>query len=101
MVYISVREFVMEKYDVRRPNKRIYKISFFIEIFKTLTLNINMRVKTKNEQFGGLIPKKLLLIGKDKIHADSTSGFTTVSTNFCNFNKSHNVFLKIIRIMIG
>lgn len=64
------------------------KSSILWKYIKTLKLSINMRDELQEDQSGEVFSKQLLDIGHGNIAVDTSSGYITFPTNFCNFCES-------------
>ncbi|XP_050324479.1 uncharacterized protein LOC126755794 [Bactrocera neohumeralis] len=72
------------------------KSSILWKYIKTLKLSINMRVELQEDQSGEVFSKQLLDIGNGIIAVDTSSGYITFPTNFCNFCESKTELMEMV-----
>lgn len=72
------------------------KSSILWKYIKTLKLSINMRVELQEYQYGEVFSKQLLDIGNGIIAVDTSSGYITFPTNFCNFCESKTELMEMV-----
>ncbi|XP_039964217.1 ATP-dependent DNA helicase PIF1-like [Bactrocera tryoni] len=72
------------------------KSSILWKYIKTLKLSINMRVELQEDQSGEVFSKRLLDIGNGIIAVDTSSGYITFSTNFCNLCESKTELMEMV-----
>lgn len=72
------------------------KSSILWKYIKTLKLSINMRVELQEDQSGEVFSNQLLDIGNGNIAVDTSSGYITFPTNFCNFCESKTELMEMV-----
>ncbi|CAF4836778.1 unnamed protein product [Pieris macdunnoughi] len=72
------------------------KSSILWKYIKTLKLSINMRVELQEDQSGEVFSKQLLDIGNGIIAVDTSCGYITFPTNFCNFCESKTELMEMV-----
>lgn len=72
------------------------KSSILWKYIKTLKLSINMRVELQEDQSGEVFSKQLLDIGNGIIAVNTSSGYITFPTNFCNFCESKTELMELV-----
>ncbi|XP_049302983.1 uncharacterized protein LOC125776145 [Bactrocera dorsalis] len=72
------------------------KSSILWKYIKTLKLSINMRVELQEDQSGEVFSKQLVDIGNGIIAVDTSSGYITFPTNFCNFCESKTEIMEMV-----
>lgn len=78
------------------PLNACLKSSILWKYIKTLKLSINMRVELQEDQSGEVFSKQLLDIGNGNIAVDTSSGYITFPTNFCNFCESKIELMEMV-----